>query len=83
MAKPILVVKVPSADQHKWDLKSFGEMLSANFDDWHVWVAPVLWDDAEPIQFECFHVGNATDIAIEELKKQITEQFIELNKHKP
>ena len=73
MAKPILIVRFPYNDGFNYEpqLKHINEHPVSK--EYHVLVTRE--SDLEKLEFETHNVLNATDIELEELKKQLQEQF--------
>lgn len=73
MAKPILIVRFPYKDGFNYEphLKYISEHSVSK--EYHVLVTRE--SDLEELEFETHNVLNATDIELEELKKQLQKQF--------
>lgn len=65
MSKPILIIRLPrELSQEKIDQARI--QIDRKINDWHV--LTIISQVDEP-QFECYHIGNATEIQIEDFKK--------------
>lgn len=67
-AKPILVLRIPH-DENMQSIARDIQEVEKKISDWHLLILADL--TANKFGFEAFHVGNATDIEIEELKKLV------------
>lgn len=73
MAKPIFLVQV-TYQMTQERVIALQEKLSQQIPDWHILVAALKGEGASP-EFSAHHVGNATDIEIEELKALVLKEF--------
>jgi hypothetical protein len=79
MPKPILIVRVPNNSNKSVEyLNSVFSILGKKISDWHV--IPFICGSVDKIEFESFNSTNATDIEIEDLKKEILKQINNDNK---
>lgn len=73
MTKPILVVRFPYKDGFNYEPHLQHIQQHPLSQDYHVLVTKE--SDLEKLEFETHNVLNSTDVELEDLKKQLEEQF--------